>query len=217
MAITLSTGASISVAKTYGASITVSAATNASQTVLTTASAHSYSVGDYVELVSGWDLLDKRVVRCTTGTTGSTVVLESVDTTSTSLYPAGSGIGSIRKISAWSQLSQVKTISGAGGSQNYADVTSLSNSTQKQVPTTRSAVTMDLTVFDDPTLAWYSDVTVADQSRSPYGILMSFPNGSRLLGNAYWSMQKIPGINSNEALTTQISLSYAAEPIRYAS
>lgn len=217
MAITLSTGATVSVAKTYGNSITVSAATNASQAVLTTSSAHSYSVGDYVEVTSGWDLLDKRVVRCTTGTTGSTVVLEGVDTSSTTLYPAGSGTGSIRKISAFSQLSQIKSISASGGSQNYADVTSLSNTTQKNVPTTRSAVTMDLTVFDDPTLAWYADVNAADAARTPYGILMSFPNGSKLAGNAYWSLQKVPAIASNEALTTQISLSYAAEPIRYAS
>lgn len=217
MAITLATGSSISVAKTYGASISVSAASNATSTVLTTASAHSYSVGDYVEVTSGWDLLDKRVVRCATGTTGSSITLEGFDSSSTTTFPAGSGIGSVRKISAWTQITQIKSISTSGGSQNYADVTAISNSTQRQVPTTRSAVTMDLVIFDDPSLSWYADVVTADVSRNPFGLLIAPANGSKIVANAYWSLQRVPQIAQNEAMTTSISLSYAAEPMRYAS
>ena len=63
MAITLSTGVSLQVAKTYGASVNTTAVSNATTAVVTTGSAHSISVGDYVEVTSGWGLLDKRVVR----------------------------------------------------------------------------------------------------------------------------------------------------------
>lgn len=217
MAITLSTGATASVAKTYTAPINTSTVTNASNAVVTTASAHSYAVGDYVEVTSGWGLLDKRVVRCMTGTTGSTVVLEGIDTSDTVKYPAGTGTGTIRKISAWSQLSQVKGVSASGGSQNFANITAISDTVERQVPTTRSAITMTMDVYDDPTLAWYSDVTAADVARSPYGLLMTFPNGSKLVANAYWSLMRVPTMATNEALMTQISLSYAAEPVRYAS
>ena len=94
MAITLSTGATLSVAKTYAAVIAISALSNASNAVATTAAAHNISVGDYVEVSSGWGLLDKRVVRAGTGTTASTLVLNGVDTTDLSKYPAGTGIGS---------------------------------------------------------------------------------------------------------------------------
>ena len=215
MAITLSTGAAVSIAKTYGASINTSAVTNAANAVVTTASAHSFSVGDYIEVSSGWGLLDKRVVRCMTGTTGSTIVLEGMDTTDTTKYPAGTGIGSVRKITAWSALSQIKGMSASGGSQNFADITSISDTVQRQVPTTRSAITMTIDAFDDPTLSWYADVTAADNARSPYGLLMAFPNGSKLCANAYWSLMRVPTMATNEALMTQISLSYAAEPVRY--
>ena len=76
---------------------------------------------------------------------------------------------------------------------------------------------MTIDVFDDPTLAWYADVTVADEARAPYGLLMTFPNGSKLAANAYWSLLKVPTMATNEALMTQISLSYAAEPLRYST
>ena len=217
MAITLSTGATLSVAKTYAAVIAISALSNASNAVATTAAAHNISVGDYVEVSSGWGLLDKRVVRAGTGTTASTLVLDGVDTTDLSKYPAGTGIGSVRKITAWTTLSQVKGVSASGGSQNFANVTSISDVVERQVPTTRSAVTMTVDCFDDPSLAWYGDVSAADNARTPYGLLMAFPNGSKLVANAYWSLMRVPTMASNEALMTQISLSYAAEPMRYAS
>jgi hypothetical protein len=217
MAITLSTGATISVAKTYGPVVTVTAATNAAECVLTTGAAHSIAVGDYVEVRSGWGLLDQRVVRAKTGTTGSTLVLEGVNTTDVVKYPAGAGIGSVRRITAWTQITQVRSISASGGEQQYADITSLVDVVTRQAPTVRGAINMTAEVFDDPTLDWYADVGLADDSRTPFGMLMSFPNNSKLVANAYWSLMRVPMIAQNEALMTQITLSYAAEPLRYAS
>ena len=217
MAITLSTGVSMQVAKTYAASIAVSTLTNASTAVATTASAHSIAVGEFFEITSGWGLLDKRVVRAGAGTTGSTLYLEGINTTDTSKYPAGTGVGSIRKISAWTALSQVKGLSASGGDMQFANVTAIDDVVAKQVPTIRNAVSMNIDVYDDPTLTWYVDVSAASDARSPYGLLMAFPNGSKLVANAYWSLQRVPSVTINEAMTSQISLSYAAEPVRYAS
>lgn len=217
MAITLSTGVSLQVAKTYGASINTTAVSNASTAVVTTASAHSISVGDYVEVSSGWGLLDKRIVRAGAGTTASTLYLEGIDTTSTSKYPPGTGTGSVRKVTAWTALSQVKGLSASGGDMQFANITAIDDVVAKQVPTIRNAVSMNIDVYDDPTLAWYSDVATASDARAPYGLLMAFPNGSKLVANAYWSLQRVPAVTINEAMTSQISLSYAAEPVRYAS
>lgn len=217
MAITLSTGATLSVAKTYAASVAISALSNAANAVATTGAAHNIAVGDYVEITSGWGLLDKRVVRAGTGTTASTLILEGVDTTDLTKYPAGTGVGSVRKITAWTALSQVKSVSASGGSQNFANVTSITDVVERQVPTTRGAVQMTVDCYDDPSLPWYADVSNADTMRTPHGLLMSFPNGSKLVANTYWSLMRVPTMASNEALMTQISLSYATEPMRYAS
>lgn len=217
MAITLSTGVSLQVAKTYAVSVNTTAVSNATTAVVTTGSAHSISVGDYVEVTSGWGLLDKRVVRAGAGTTASTLYLEGINTTDTTKYPAGTGIGSVRKISAWTALSQVKGLSASGGDMQFANITAIDDVVAKQVPTIRNAVSMNVDVYDDPTLAWYADVGTASDSRSPYALLMAFPNGSKLVANAYWSLQRVPVVAINEAMTSQISLSYAAEPVRYAS
>ena len=217
MSVTLSTGSTISVAKAYSAAITVTTATNAPSCQLTTTSAHTFEVGNYVEVSSGWGLMDQRILRCASGTTGSTVVLEGMNTTDTSKFPAGVGIGSVRKITTWVPVTQVKSMSASGGEQQFTDVTSITDTVARQMPTIRGAVNMTVDVYDDPTLGWYADVVAADEARKPFGLLMAFPNGSKLVANAYWSLLRVPTMAQNEALMTQITLSYAAEPVRYAA
>ncbi len=216
MAITLTTGTVLSVAKTYAASLSFSAASNASVCDLTV-SGSTIVAGDYVEVTSGWGLLDKRVVRAGVGSSATSLLLEGVDTTSTVKYPAGAGVGSVRKITAWTQITQVKSLSASGGEQQFADITAITDVVARQAPTIRGAINMTIDVFDDPTLPWYADVTLADDARTPYGLLMEFPNSSKLVANAYWSLLKVPTMAQNEALMSQITLSYAAEPLRYAS
>ena len=216
MAITLTTGSTLSVAKTYAAPLNFTAATNASPCALAV-SGSTIVAGDYVEVSSGWGLLDKRLVRAGAGTSATSIVLEGIDTTDTTKYPAGAGIGSVRKVTAWTQITQVRSISASGGQQQYADVTSIVDVVTRQIPTVRGAVEMTVDVFDDPSLAWYSDVMKADDARSPYGMILAFPNGSKTVANAYWSLMRVPTMAQNEALMTQISLSYAAEPVRYAN
>lgn len=216
MSITLTTGSTLAVAKTYQAPLSFTAASNATDCSLTV-SGSTIVAGDYVEVNSGWGLLDKRIVRAKAGTGATALILEGIDTSDTAKYPSGAGVGTVRKITAWTQITQVKSISASGGSQQFTDVTSIVDVVARQIPTIRDAVNMTVDVYDDPTLAWYADVSAADTARSPYGMMLSFSNGSKTLANAYWSLQKVPTMALNEALMTQISLAYAAEPIRYAS
>ena len=216
MSITLTTGVSIAIAKTYGTSVNITSITNATEAVATLSVGHGVIVGDYLEVSSGWGLLDKRIVRVKTVATND-VTFEKINTSNTSKYPAGTGIGSIRRITAWTSMSQLKNISTSGGEMQFADVTALDDVVARQIPTIRSAVNMTVDVFDDPTLAWYTDVETATDARIPYGMMMVFSNNSKLLANTYWSLQRVPNLNQNEAMTSQIALSYAAEPVRYAT
>ena len=216
MAITLTTGSTISVASGYATALAFTAASNATECVLTV-SGSTIVEGDYVEVTSGWGLLDKRVARAKAGSSATSLILESIDTSSTTKYPAGAGVGTVRKVTGWTQITQVQAISASGGEMGFADVTSLVDQTTRQIPTVRGAVNMTIDVFDDPTLPWYADVDAADQARVPYGLKLNFPNGSKIVANAYWSLMKIPTMTQNEALLSQVSLNYAAEPVRYAS
>lgn len=216
MAKTLATRTAISIAKTYGASVSMSAITNAAEAVATLASGHSVVVGDYLEITSGWGRLNGRIVRVKT-VSSNDVTLEGMNTTSTSKYPSGTGTGSIRRITAWDQLSQLKNISTSGGDQQFADATSIEDDVEVKIPTIKSARTMTLEVYDDPTLTWYATVSAADDSATPVGLMISPPNGSKIVANAYWGLQREPGIQKNEVLTSTISLNFAAPSMRYAS
>ena len=221
MSITLSTGATLSIAKTYSPALNIAGTaitqvSNANPAVIT--ATNTLSAGDYILVNSGWGLLDNRVVRVSAAN-GSTATLEGVDTSDMSKFPGGAtaGAGTFRKITAWSAISQIKGITASGGGQLFADTTAISDTTKRQVPTVKDAVSMTVDVFDDPSLAWYADVVAADNSRTPYGMLMTFANGSKSVSNAYWSILQVPTMATNEALMTQISLSHAAAPIRYAT
>ena len=223
MAFTLATGSTISIAKTYGSDIPVTAAANSvsggpnATTTLTTSAAHGLTSGKIVEITSGWGRLNQRLARCTIGTTGSTIVLEGIDTYSTAKFPPGAGTGKVREVVAWSSISQIKSLSSGGGDQQYADATALDDVVQRQVPTKKSAVTMDLEIYDDPNLPWYTDVKTASDAVTPYGLRISPPNNSVILGNAYWSLADTPNIALDAMLTVKLSLSHVATPTRYSA
>jgi hypothetical protein len=155
MAVTLTTGTLVAIASTYGASVNMTAITNASEAVATLAGGHGVVVGDYLEVTSGWDRLTGRIVRVKTVATND-VTFESINTSSTTTYPSGTGTGSIRRITAWTNIPQIQASATSGGDQQFVDITSITDTTQKQAPGQRSASAVNLTVFDDPTLAYYA-------------------------------------------------------------
>ena len=216
MSKTLATRIKFSIAKTYGSSVTMSAVTNAAEAVATLAAGHGVQVGDWLEMTSGWGLLNGRIVRVKAVATND-VTLEGINTTSTSKYPTGSGTGSIRRITAWDQLSQLKNVSTSGGDQQFADATSLDDDVEVKIPTIKSSRSMSLEFYDDPSLPWYSTVAAASDAVVPTGVMISPPNGSKIVANAYWGLMKEPNIQKNEVLTSTITLTFNSESVRYAS
>lgn len=216
MSVTLVTGTVFAYASTYAASVNMTAITNASEAVATLAAGHGVVVGDYLEVTSGWDRLNSRIVRAKTVATND-ITFESISTTSTTLYPAGSGTGTVRRITAWTNLSQITPgFSASGGEQNFADVTTIADPIQKQIPTTRGAVTVTLPFFDDASLAWYSGVVTLSDTAATAGFRASFPNGSKLVANAYWSIRKVPTVEDS-TLRSEVTVSFAAEPVKYST
>ena len=214
MAKTLSTRIKFQIAKTYGPSVAMSAITNANQAVATLASGHGVQVGDFLEITSGWGNLNNRIIRAG-AVSGDAITLEGFDSTNLSKYPAGAGIGSVRRIIAWDQLSQIKNVSTSGGEQQWADATSLDDDVEIKIPTIKSARTLTLEFFDDPSLPWYATVMAASDTTVDTGLLILPPNGSKIVANATWSLLKEPNVAKNEVLTSTINLSFSAESMRY--
>lgn len=216
MAITLATGTQVAVASTFGTGFTVTAITNANPAVATLSASHGVIVGDFIELTSGWDLLNKRVVRVSAVATND-VTLEGINTSDTGRYPSGSGTGTGREVTAWTSVTQIKSIGTSGGDLNFADITTITDTTEKKTPTTRAAQQIDFEFFDDPSLGWYSVVQTASDSNAITPMRIVFSNGSRLLCNGYLSLQKNPNVNVNEPLTANLGFSAVADPVRYST
>lgn len=107
------TGATFYIASTFASSKTTTVVTNASEAVVTCA-AHGYSNGDIVEMTSGWGRLNRRAVRIKSVAT-DTFTLEGIDTTNTQFFPAGIGVGSVRKATAFTQITSVMNPQTSGG------------------------------------------------------------------------------------------------------
>lgn len=216
MAITLATGTQVAIASTYGAGFTVSAISNANPAVATLSASHGVIVGDFIEITSGWDLLTGRVVRVSAVSVND-VTLEGINTSSVTNYPAGTGGGTGREITAWTNITQVQGVDTSGGDINFADITTLTDTTQKQVPTTRSPQQINFTVFDDPALAWFAVAQTASDAKALTALRIVFANASRMLANGYFSVQKTPNISVNAPLTAVLGFSSAADPVRYST
>lgn len=214
--VSLPNGALVHIASGYGAVKQMTAVTNANPGVATLEASHGIIVGDIFEVTSGWSRLDQKVVRAATVSTND-VGLEGINTTSTSIYPAGSGIGSIREITGWTQLQQVLDSSSNGGEQQFLEYQFLEGDSQKRIPTTKNAAGLSFSIADDPTLAGYQLVETANDDRLQRAVRITLPSGAKLLYNAYITLNKTPSMNVNQIMACQVTLSLRAEIVRYAT
>lgn len=213
MAITLAVGTSVAIASAYAANKNVTAITNAASMVATFEASHGVVLGDFVEFTSGWDRLNQRVLKA--GNVSTNDITFAVDTSSTSRYPAGSGTGTAREISTWTNIGQItKDIQVGGGEQRYADITTLADVIDKQIPTRRSPITVTLPLFFDNSLGYVATVRTASDTAAVTAVRFTYPNGTVLVANAYWSYQEVPTIQ-DDTLRGSIDLTFAALPAVY--
>lgn len=216
MTITLSTRSQFAIATTYGPSVNMTAISNAAEAVATLAAGHAVVVGDILEVTSGWGLLSERLVRVKTVATND-ITFEKIDTQDVTKFPAGSGIGSIRRITAWTPFTQVQGVQTQKGALEFADTTTMDDNVRKQKPTVRGASSLTLTIFDDPSLAWYAPAVAAADSSLATGLRVVYPNNSKQYSNGYFSVQETPDMQPNAPLTVDVDFNNAARSTRYAS
>lgn len=216
MTISLATGATVAIASTYGTGFTITAITNANPAVATLSAAHGVVVNDIIEVTSGWDLINKRLFRVSAVATND-VTLEGLNTVSTTDYPAGQGTGTGREITAFTSITQIQSVDTSGGDLNFADITTIADRVQKQIPTTRSPSQVSFTIFKDSTLAGYIAALAASQANALTGLRIVLPDNSRIFYNGYWSVNPTPKLSANQPVTVDVGFSTAALPTDYAT
>lgn len=214
MAFTLPNGSTLQMAATYSTPVTVTAVSNALPAVAT--AANTFADGDIVEQTSGWSALTGRAVRVD-NPTASNYQLEGIDTTDTTRYAVGSGVGSARKVLTWAEITQITDVATTGGDQQFYTFGFLAENDDRQIPTTKNPISMTFTVADDSSQPYVALAEAADQDRKPRILRLNLPNGASILYNAYVTISQTPALTRNQLMTRTITVSLVGRPTRYAS
>jgi ribosomal protein L24 len=211
MTIGTGAGSTVAVATTYATSKSMSAITNATEAVATLEASHGVVVGDILEITSGWGKLNGRIVRVKTVATND-VTLEGINTTNTTDYPAAAGTGTVREITAWTQISNVKqdSFSVSGGDQQFTDATPLEAVVESQMPTIRGAYTVTFAAMDSSA----GLVAASALGTTKAAIRIAAP-ATTTYANGYWSVSDVPNLSGREVTTFKVDFASSAQPKTY--
>lgn len=215
MAVSLPDGSIFSVATKYGEPVKVTAASN-DESVVLTAPGHALKKGDVIEVVSGWGGLNERLFRVTEVSADS-VTLGTVDTSNVELFEPDSGIGSLRKVETWTQVTQILGIDMQGGEQQFSTFEFLEEDFERQLPSKTSARSITLRIADDDTLPGYKVLDEATQMKAMRGARIRLPKGSYIYYNGYYSLNTTPSLTKGEVMALTCSYSLSGKPTRYNS
>lgn len=216
MAIFLPDGAILSIATTYEATPRAFTVISNLAPPVVTSTAHGYANGDILEVRSGWNRINEGLYRIV-GITANTFNLEGVDATSTVNFPAGAGLGTTRRITAFTQISQILEFSTTGGEQQFATFSLLEEDFERQLPSITSAQSVSMTIADDPSLAGYIALKAASDARALRALRLALRNGSVLLYNGIFSLNETPTLAKGSVMAVTASFSLQGRPTRYAA
>jgi len=199
------TGTLFSVATTFGSNITVTAVTNANPAVCT-ATAHGLSNGDVIEVTSGWGRLNKRVFRVANVAT-NTFELEGMDTSSTSFFPAGTGTGTVREVTAWTQLTKVMNPATQGGEPKTVVYKFVESDVEYSINDGFTATSYTLEFDDDDTTAGYTAMRTLTDAQTNTVMKMLMRSGAILYLPCTLAMNDVPRLQDGQI--NRISASFA--------
>lgn len=215
MAAQLPDGATVLIATTYGSAKTVSAVTNTSPAVATS-TAHGLSNGALVLVASGWSRLNARVLRLASVATNA-ASFEGFDSSSTSVFTPGGGIGTMTEITALTQITQIMGFETTGGDQQFVNYSFLEQDFETQLPTITSAQSIKISIADDPSLAGYIALKAAGEARATRALKLLLKDGSFVLYNGVVSFNETPTVTKGAIMTVSATFSLTGRPVRYAS
>ena len=200
------------IASLFATSISVTAATNATEAVLT--ATNTLAIGDYIEYTGGWSKANGRVFRVKT-VTGTAITVEGLDTSDTSLFPAGAGIGSVRKITTWVPIVGVTAADVSGGEGKTVEVQLLDSDTPVMLPDGFSATSVALTIADDKTLPHHAALKAISDGVKLTCLKAVMPGGDVLLYAGYCSFNPSPTLSKGNVMAVKATFSLQNKPVRY--
>lgn len=202
-----------------GSSKTMSAITNASEAVATLEASHGVIENDILVVTSGWLKLNKRIVRADS-VSSNDVTLEDINTASTSRFPAGSGIGSIKEVpsNGWTQLPYIKDFQGSGGEQQTVTEEFLDSDDQYEFFTSRTPRRYNCGIaYQGPSATHFPLLVTASENKTETPFRIVFPDGSITYFLAVPAFDPVPSLNKGQIQVNSLVMLVRAEPTLYAA
>ena len=213
MAYYFAEGSKIQFTQTMAGAKTITVATNANPCVMTSV-AHGYSTNDEILLTTGWEDATDSVYKITV-LTADTFSVSGLDTTNTSFFAVGSGVGTAQKLSTWLDIPQVLTISASGGDARFTDISPLAKRNSIKVPTGFNATSVTLSLGHDAAQANYITMLGIARNLSKVAIKMVISGGAVTYGYGYMSVSETPKLNVNQANTVDAALTILGRTVSY--
>jgi len=206
------TGVAIDIETALAAAKTITAITKASPAVVSS-TAHGYSNGDYVVLsVTGMFELDNVVARVA-GVATDSFQLEGIDSTAFNTFVSGTA----QKLTLGAAITTALSINASGGQAQFTDVTTVHDLVQRRAPTTVSPVSMTIESKWKPSDTGLLELNRATRSKTTRAILITFTDGTKMIGSAYVSAPLVPTGSGQEVVKTPVELEFQGLPTVYAS
>lgn len=201
------------IATVFAAAVNVTAATNATEAVCT--ATNTFAAGDFVEYTGGWSKANGRVFRLK-AVTGTSLTLEGLDSTDTSLFPVGAGIGSVRKVTTWVPVTGVVSAEVSGGDGKTVEVALLDSDMPVMLPDGFTATTVTVTIADDKSLPHHAALkTVSDGMKLTCLRGLLPVGGGVLLYAGYCSFNESPSLAKGSVMATKAIFSLQNKVVRY--
>ena len=213
MALYFPEGSSQQFSQTFASAKTITALTNANPAVATSV-AHGYTTGDEILITSGWEDATDSVYKITVLAADTFSVL-GLDTTNTGFFPAGTGTGTAQKISGWTAIPQVLTISGSGGDARFADVQLLARRNSLKIPTGFNATSITLSLAHDAAQAGYITMLNISRNLSKVAFKQVISGGAVTYGYGYMNVSEMPKLNSNSVNTVDAAITLFGRSLSY--
>lgn len=213
MALYFPEGSSQQFSQTFASAKTISAITNANPAVATS-TAHGYVTGDEVLITSGWEDATDSVYKIEVVDANSFKIL-GLDTSNTGFFPAGTGAGTAQKISGWTTIPQVLTISGSGGDARFTDVQLLAKRNSLKIPTGFNATSITMSLAHDAANANFQTMVGISRNLSKVAFKQVISGGAVTYGYGYLSVSEMPKLNSNQVNSVDAAMTVIGRSISY--
>lgn len=208
------TGTTFFLATAYASPKNTTVVTNATEAVVTCVG-HGLTTLDAVEITSGWGRLNRSVFEVTV-LTADTFKLNEANTVNLNFFPAGTGIGSFRKVSTLTQITQATSASSSGGDPKTVNYKYIESDVEFSINDGFAATQYTLTLDADSIgTAGYDAMKALTDVQTDTCLKMVARSGARLYMPCTVALNDVPSLNDGQINTVAATFNGNNRPKRY--